>query len=56
VELTPQGRALITQAFRQHAEAMETTARILPEKERKELLSLLRKLGPAPRMYSATQP
>jgi MarR family 2-MHQ and catechol resistance regulon transcriptional repressor len=56
VELTPQGRALITQAFRKPAEAMETAACVLPAKERSELLRLLKKLGTAPRITPAAQP
>ena len=45
VDLTAKGRALISKAFRQHAEAMESAAAVLSEKERATLLRLLKKLG-----------
>ena len=45
VELTAQGRALITKTFREHATAMEAAAGTLSEKERLVLLRLLKKLG-----------
>jgi MarR family 2-MHQ and catechol resistance regulon transcriptional repressor len=45
VELTTKGRALITKTFREHAVAMEETARVLSKEERLTLLRLLKKLG-----------
>ena len=45
VELTAKGRALITKTFREHAAAMEESARILSTEERLTLLRLLKKLG-----------
>ena len=45
VELTPKGRALITQTFRVHATAMEEVAGVLSKEERLMLVQLLKKLG-----------
>ena len=45
VELTPKGRVLITKISREHAEAMEKAAAVLPQEERLILLRLLKKLG-----------
>jgi MarR family transcriptional regulator, 2-MHQ and catechol-resistance regulon repressor len=45
VELTAQGRTLITRGFREHAAAMETAISILSKNERLTLLRLLKKLG-----------
>ena len=45
VELTPKGRALITQGFGEHAAAMEDVAGVLSKNERLTLLRLLKKLG-----------
>jgi len=45
VELTPKGRALITQGFGEHAAAMEDVADVLSKNERLTLLRLLKKLG-----------
>jgi MarR family transcriptional regulator, 2-MHQ and catechol-resistance regulon repressor len=45
VELTANGRALITRGFREHAAAMETVVSVLSENERLTLLRLLKKLG-----------
>jgi MarR family 2-MHQ and catechol resistance regulon transcriptional repressor len=45
VELTPKGRALITNTFREHAAAMEDAAKVLSKEERLILLRLLKKLG-----------
>ena len=45
VELTSEGRALITRGFREHAEAMESVMSALSKNERLTLLRLLKKLG-----------
>src|SRR6266849_10348372 len=45
VELTANGRALITKTFRKHAAAMEEVAGVLSKEERLMLLRLLKKLG-----------
>ena len=45
VELTANGRALITKTFRKHAAAMEGVAGVLSKEERLMLLRLLKKLG-----------
>src|SRR5437762_6444682 len=45
VELTPQGRALITRGFGEHAAAMENVTGVLSKNERLTLLRLLKKLG-----------
>ena len=45
VELTPKGRALISQGFGEHAAAMENVAVVLSKNERLTLLRLLKKLG-----------
>ena len=45
VELTANGRALITKTFRKHAAAMEEVAGVLSKEERQMLLRLLKKLG-----------
>jgi MarR family 2-MHQ and catechol resistance regulon transcriptional repressor len=45
VELTGNGRALITKTFRKHAAAMEEAAGVLSKEERLTLLRLLKKLG-----------
>src|ERR1700730_17165486 len=45
VELTANGRALITKTFRKHAAGMEEGAGVLSKEERRMLLRLLRKLG-----------
>jgi MarR family transcriptional regulator, 2-MHQ and catechol-resistance regulon repressor len=45
VELTANGRALITKTFREHAAAMEEAAGVLSKEERLILLRLLKKLG-----------
>jgi len=45
VELTPKGRALISQGFGEHAAAMENVAAVLSKNERLTLLRLLKKLG-----------
>ena len=45
VELTAEGRALITKIFREHAAAMEEAAGVLSKEERLMLLRLLKKLG-----------
>lgn len=47
VELTAKGRSLIECAFRQHRVDMEETAAALSEKERRELMRLLKKWGRA---------
>ena len=47
VELTPKGRALITETFRDHAAAMEKAAGVLSKDERLMLMRLLKKLGKA---------
>src|SRR6266403_5567207 len=49
VELTPKGRALITETFRGHAAAMEKAAGVLSKDERLMLMRLLKKLGTAER-------
>lgn len=45
VELTAEGRTLITAGFREHAAAMEQAVSILSTDERLTLLRLLKKLG-----------
>ncbi|HEU4982679.1 MAG TPA: MarR family transcriptional regulator [Acidobacteriaceae bacterium] len=45
VRLTPEGRKTIQALFRMHERDMEQAARRLSEKERAELMRLLRKLG-----------
>src|SRR5229473_2064277 len=45
VELTAEGRALITKTLREHAAAMEEAAVVLSKEERLILLRLLKKLG-----------
>ena len=45
VRLTPEGRKTIQALFRTHERDMEQAARRLSEKERAELMRLLRKLG-----------
>jgi MarR family 2-MHQ and catechol resistance regulon transcriptional repressor len=45
VELTPEGRALITRGFGEHAAAMEDVAAVLSKNDRLTLLRLLKKLG-----------
>ena len=45
VQLTPEGRMLIQDAFREHAAAMENAASGLSEPERLALVRLLKKLG-----------
>jgi MarR family 2-MHQ and catechol resistance regulon transcriptional repressor len=45
VELTAEGRALITRGFREHAAAMENVARPLSTQDRLTLQHLLKKLG-----------
>src|ERR1700682_1517836 len=45
VELTANGRALITKTFRKHAAAMKEVAGVLSKEERLMLLRLLKKLG-----------
>ncbi len=45
VQLTMEGRQLIEAAFQKHAATMETAAAGLEEKERIQLMALLRKLG-----------
>src|SRR5438874_7959289 len=45
VELTRNGRALITRGFKEHAAAMENAVSILSKNERLTLLRLLKKLG-----------
>jgi MarR family transcriptional regulator, 2-MHQ and catechol-resistance regulon repressor len=45
VELTAEGRALITEGFREHAAAMEHAVSALSRTERLTLLRLLKKLG-----------
>ena len=45
VELTAEGRTLITAGFREHAAAMEQAVSILSTQERLTLLRLLKKLG-----------
>src|SRR5207244_3433927 len=50
VELTANGRALITKTFRKHAAAMEEVAGVLSKEERLMLLRLLKKLGKAGKM------
>jgi MarR family transcriptional regulator, 2-MHQ and catechol-resistance regulon repressor len=45
VELTPEGRALISRGFGEHAAAMEDVANVLSKNERLTLLRLLKKLG-----------
>src|SRR5438132_7669375 len=47
VELTPKGRALITETFRDHAAAMEEAAAVLSKEERLSLMRLLKRLGTA---------
>jgi len=48
VELTAEGRTLITAGFREHAAAMEQAVSILSTRERLTLLRLLKKLGMLP--------
>jgi MarR family 2-MHQ and catechol resistance regulon transcriptional repressor len=45
VELTPKGKALIVEAFRQHKDAMDRAAEGLSPAERATLIRLLKKLG-----------
>ena len=45
VELTANGRTLITRGFREHAAAMENAVSVLSKKERLTLQRLLKKLG-----------
>ena len=45
VELTGTGRSLIERAFQKHAMDMEETMAVLRSAERKELISLLKKVG-----------
>lgn len=45
VKLTPAGRALITREFQRHRKDMEKVAGALSDKERAQLLQLLRKIG-----------
>ena len=45
VELTPEGKKLITCAFSQHQQDMEHSAAALSPSERRQLLKLLKKLG-----------
>jgi MarR family 2-MHQ and catechol resistance regulon transcriptional repressor len=43
--LTPAGRAHISKAFAQHADALEAASSGLTKTERKSLIDLLKKLG-----------
>ena len=45
VDLTPNGRVLITQVFATHKQAMDRAAQGLSKAERATLIALLRKLG-----------
>ncbi len=45
VELTPEGRKLITKIFRAHEADMEQTVAPLSESERVQLMNLLKKMG-----------
>jgi MarR family 2-MHQ and catechol resistance regulon transcriptional repressor len=45
VELTSQGRQLISKIFQRHADAMERAVEGLSEEERETLISLLKKMG-----------
>jgi MarR family 2-MHQ and catechol resistance regulon transcriptional repressor len=45
VDLTPDGKALITQVFATHKQAMERAAQGLSKAERATLIALLKKLG-----------
>ena len=45
VELTAQGRSLISQVFQRHADAMEKAVERLSEEERAALIGLLKKMG-----------
>jgi MarR family 2-MHQ and catechol resistance regulon transcriptional repressor len=45
VDLTPDGRALITQVFATHKQAMDRAAQGLSKAERGTLIALLKKLG-----------
>jgi MarR family 2-MHQ and catechol resistance regulon transcriptional repressor len=45
VELTPKGRALISEVFRAHKAAMDLTAEALSPAERASLIRLLKKIG-----------
>jgi MarR family transcriptional regulator, 2-MHQ and catechol-resistance regulon repressor len=54
VELTPKGRALITETFRAHAAAMEEIVGVLSKEERLMLLRLLKKLGKGEKVASTT--
>jgi MarR family 2-MHQ and catechol resistance regulon transcriptional repressor len=45
VELTPEGKALIEHAFREHKAAMDRAAEALSASERRTLVRLLKKLG-----------
>lgn len=48
VELTPEGRKLITRVFREHEQQMEGFASALAPREREQLASALKKFGQAP--------
>jgi MarR family 2-MHQ and catechol resistance regulon transcriptional repressor len=45
VDLTPKGKALIVEAFREHQAAMDEAASVLSATERSTLIRLLKKLG-----------
>ena len=45
VELTTEGREVISRIFRQHADIMERAVAVLSPKERATLVALLKKLG-----------
>ncbi|MBE7211655.1 MAG: winged helix-turn-helix transcriptional regulator [Gluconacetobacter diazotrophicus] len=45
VDLTAEGRCLITRVFRQHAADMEEVVRVLTPEERDQLVALLKKVG-----------
>ncbi len=45
VRLTPAGRTFITQAFKEHEKAMEQAVEGMSQRERRELVALLKKLG-----------
>ncbi len=45
VHLTETGRRIIRQAYQRHVENLETVAAVLSEREREELVRLLKKIG-----------
>ena len=45
LHLTPQGKKVVQDAFRSHAQALESAAAVLNTNEKRELHALLKKLG-----------